>query len=32
MTDFHPATGLAVGSFGIGTYAEPGKDSFPGLV
>jgi 2,4-didehydro-3-deoxy-L-rhamnonate hydrolase len=32
MTDFHPATGLALNSFGIGTYAEPGKGSFPGLV
>lgn len=32
MTDFHPATGLALGSFGIGTYSEEGKNSFPGLV
>jgi len=31
MTDFHPATGLASGSFGIGTYAAGGKP-FPGLV
>ena len=31
MTDFHPATGLAVGSFGIGTYAEAGR-IFPGVV
>lgn len=32
MTDFHPATGLAVNSFGIGTYGVCGKPSFPGLV
>lgn len=32
MTDFHPATGLAAGSFGIGTYAAAGGKPFPGLV
>ena len=32
MTGFHPATGLALNSFGIGTYSEPGKPAFPGLV
>ncbi|MCY1672971.1 fumarylacetoacetate hydrolase family protein [Novosphingobium sp. SL115] len=32
MTEFHPATGLAAGSFGIGTYAVPGASAFPGLV
>jgi len=32
MTDFHPATGLASGSFGIGTYRRPDGPSFPGLV
>lgn len=32
MTDFHPATGLALNSFGIGTYSKNGKKSFPGLV
>ena len=32
MTDFHPATGLAVGSFGIGTYAASKGAPFPGLV
>lgn len=32
MTDFHPATGLALNSFGIGMYSLPGEKSFPGLV
>lgn len=32
MTNFHPATGLAAGSFGIGTYAAAGAGAFPGLV
>ncbi len=32
MTDFHPATGLATGSFGIGTFRAPGGRAFPGLV
>lgn len=32
MTQFNPATGLAEGSFGIGTYARAGRKSFPGLV
>ena len=32
MTSFNPATGLAEGSFGIGTFAETGGKSFPGLV
>jgi 2,4-diketo-3-deoxy-L-fuconate hydrolase len=32
MTKFNPATGLAEGSFGIGTYAQQGGKPFPGLV
>lgn len=32
MTEFHPATGLATDSFGIGTYSASGGKSFPGLV
>ncbi|MFK7828722.1 MAG: fumarylacetoacetate hydrolase family protein [Congregibacter sp.] len=32
MTDFHPATGLASNSFGVGTYSESSKPAFPGLV
>ncbi|RBP47191.1 fumarylacetoacetate hydrolase family protein [Arenicella xantha] len=32
MTDFHPATGLATNSFGIGMYCVPGDKPFPGLV
>lgn len=32
MTEFNPATGLAGGSFGIGTYRTPGGPAFPGLV
>lgn len=32
MTDFHPATGLALGSFGVGTYRQPRGRAFPGLV
>lgn len=33
MSKFNPATGLAEGSFGIGTYAlSPNDMSFPGLV
>ncbi|MEI8633522.1 fumarylacetoacetate hydrolase family protein [Vibrio sp. PP-XX7] len=32
MTEFNTATGLAEGSFGIGTYAETDGISFPGLV
>jgi 2-keto-4-pentenoate hydratase/2-oxohepta-3-ene-1,7-dioic acid hydratase in catechol pathway len=32
MTQFHPATGLASGSFGIGTYSRDGGSRFPGLV
>jgi len=32
MTQFNPATGLAEGSFGIGTYARHGGKPFPGLV
>src|SRR5947209_6830499 len=31
MTQFHDATGLALGSFGIGTYRAGGR-AFPGLV
>ena len=31
MTQFHPATGLATGSFGIGTFRHNGR-GFPGLV
>lgn len=32
MTDFAPATGLATGSFGFGTYRIAGGSAFPGLV
>lgn len=32
MSDFHPATGLASGTFGIGTYGLPDGRPFPGLV
>jgi 2-keto-4-pentenoate hydratase/2-oxohepta-3-ene-1,7-dioic acid hydratase in catechol pathway len=32
MTDFHSATGLATGSFGIGTYSSDNAPAFPGLV
>jgi 2-keto-4-pentenoate hydratase/2-oxohepta-3-ene-1,7-dioic acid hydratase in catechol pathway len=32
MTEFDPATGLAKGSFGVGTYRVPGGLPFPGLV
>jgi 2,4-diketo-3-deoxy-L-fuconate hydrolase len=32
MTDFHPATGLAIGSFGIGTFRGKNTGAFPGLV
>ncbi|GLT02469.1 hydrolase [Sphingobium jiangsuense] len=32
MTEFNAATGLASGSFGIGTYAVPGEAPFPGIV
>ena len=32
MTQFDPATGLATGSFGIGTYSADGGKPFPGLV
>lgn len=32
MTTFNPATGLAEGSFGVGTYAAGNGASFPGLV
>ena len=32
MTEFNPATGLASGSFGIGTYGAAGGKAFPGLV
>ncbi|MFV0645447.1 MAG: fumarylacetoacetate hydrolase family protein [Sphingomonadaceae bacterium] len=32
MTVFNPATGLAEGSFGIGTFARPGGNPFPALV
>jgi len=32
MTEFNAATGLASGSFGIGTYAAPGAAPFPGIV
>lgn len=32
MTEFDPATGLARGSFGVGTYQLPGAAPFPGLV
>ena len=31
MTQFHDATGLALGSFGIGTFRKDGR-AFPGLV
>lgn len=32
MTTLHPATGLAEGSFGVGTYAAADGKPFPGLV
>lgn len=32
MTAFHPITGLASGSFGVGTYRVPGGMAFPGVV
>ncbi|BAK66102.1 conserved hypothetical protein [Sphingobium sp. SYK-6] len=32
MTVFHPATGLAVGGFGVGTYRVPGGRPFPAIV
>jgi 2,4-didehydro-3-deoxy-L-rhamnonate hydrolase len=32
MTNFHSATGLAMGSFGIGTFRQGGEKSFPALV
>ena len=32
MTQFNPATGLAEGTFGIGTYRASGGKPFPGLV
>jgi 2,4-didehydro-3-deoxy-L-rhamnonate hydrolase len=32
MTEFSSATGLAEGSFGIGTYSKTGEKPFPGLV
>jgi 2-keto-4-pentenoate hydratase/2-oxohepta-3-ene-1,7-dioic acid hydratase in catechol pathway len=32
MTQFNPATGLADGSFGVGTYRVSGGAAFPGLV
>lgn len=32
MTEFHPATGLATGSFGVGTYQLQQQRAFPGLV
>jgi 2,4-didehydro-3-deoxy-L-rhamnonate hydrolase len=32
MTTFNPATGLAEGSFGVGTYRAPAGRAFPGLV
>ncbi len=32
MTEFAAETGLAVGSFGVGTYRQAGKKAFPGLV
>ena len=32
MTSFNAATGLAEGSFGVGTYAADGGKPFPGLV
>lgn len=32
MTTFHEATGLATGSFGIGTFCEAGGQPFPALV
>jgi 2,4-diketo-3-deoxy-L-fuconate hydrolase len=32
MSEFNSATGLAAGSFGIGTFSRPGATSFPGLV
>lgn len=32
MTQFDAATGLAVGSFGVGTYRTPGSAAFPAIV
>ncbi len=32
MTTFNPATGLAEGSFGIGTFSRPDSKPFPALV
>ena len=32
MSEFDPATGLAAGSFGVGTYRRSGGPSFPGVV
>lgn len=32
MTNFNPATGLAEGSFGVGTYETADGKTFPGLV
>jgi 2,4-diketo-3-deoxy-L-fuconate hydrolase len=32
MSEFNSATGLAAGSFGLGTYSLPGGTPFPGLV
>lgn len=32
MTDFDPVTGLAKGSFGIGTFKAQGSPSFPAIV
>jgi len=32
MSEFDPATGLARGSFGVGTYRLPGERAFPGVV
>jgi 2,4-diketo-3-deoxy-L-fuconate hydrolase len=32
MSEFNSATGLAAGSFGIGTFSRPGATPFPGLV
>lgn len=32
MTTFHEATGLALGSFGVGTFRQPRGPAFPALV
>jgi 2-keto-4-pentenoate hydratase/2-oxohepta-3-ene-1,7-dioic acid hydratase in catechol pathway len=32
LSEFDPATGLAAGSFGVGTYRRPGERAFPGVV